>query len=228
MITIYKDIEIDESWYELLKDYFLSSYFRDTMIALEQQWRVGFTIFPDKYDIFHAYNSTSIDKVKVVIIGQDPYHTPGHAHGLAFSTLSDKIPPSLKNIFKELDNEGLLSEVPSHGNLQYWADQGVLLLNSILTVEERKPLSHNYIGWKLLTDVTIHRLSNLNRGIIFLLWGNYAQTKEMYIDKSTNYILKTSHPSPFSARFGFFGCNHFIKTNILLEQQGKEPIIWQI
>jgi uracil-DNA glycosylase len=234
-------LQIEDSWYELLKDYFESSYFKSTMDILKEQlaWQPhiteeltnllphnpkydsrttpGLQIFPYFTDIFNAYNLTPFDKIKVVIIGQDPYHGKGQAHGLAFSVQEGcKFPPSLYNIFQELDSD-LARSIPEYGDLTRWAQQGVLLLNTTLTVKEGLPLSHKDIGWKMLTQCTIQRISHYSeKSIIFLLWGKHAQEYEPLIDQSKHYILKAPHPSPFSAYTGFFGCKHFSKTNQLL------------
>ncbi len=220
-----KGLEIDESWYDIMYTYFNSLSYSKVITYLEEEWKIENIIYPDKYNIFHAYNSCPFDKVKVVILGQDPYINKGQAHGLAFSVQEGiQSPPSLQNIIKELNDD--LGTNRINGCLQDWANQGVLLLNSILTVKEHKSLSHANIGWEIFTDYTINLLSLQNKKIVFLLWGKYAQEKQYLINQSTNYILKTSHPSPFSARYGFFGCKHFSKTNRILELNGKEPINW--
>lgn len=219
-------LEIEESWYELLKRYFDSSSFSETMDLLKKD-KEKFIIYPETEDILHAYNSTPFEKVRVVIIGQDPYHGEGQAHGLAFSVKEEvKIPPSLQNIFKEIDNCGLLTSIPEHGNLQSWADQGILLLNSYLTVRKGQPLSHSKIGWQSLTDYTIIKLSESREKLIFLLWGIHARSKANLIDKHKHYVLEAAHPSPFSAYTGFFGCNHFKEVNQILESHNDQSIIW--
>lgn len=223
-------LQIEDSWYEILKNYFRSINFQNTMKVLKEDMKTH-SIYPKISDIFNAYNSTSFEKVKVVIIGQDPYINYGEAHGLAFSVPEGiEIPPSLNNIFQELDNdlEGGL-EIPEHGCLQNWANQGVLLLNSVLTVKAGKSKSHVNIGWQSLTNHTVRQLSNIReKGLIFLLWGNDAKEKERLIDTKKHYVLKAAHPSPYSASYGFFGCKHFSKTNRLLELQNLEPINWQV
>jgi uracil-DNA glycosylase len=219
-------LEIEESWYELLKKYFDSSSFSETIELLKKDMQ-KFIIYPKTEDILNAYNSTTFENIRVVIIGQDPYHRPGQAHGLAFSINEDTpMPPSLKNIYKEIDSCELLDSIPEHGNLQHWADQGILLLNTYLTVREGQPLSHSKIGWQSLTDYTILQLSEHKSGLIFVLWGKHAQSKEHLINKDKHYILKAAHPSPFSASYGFFGCNHFKEINKILESNNEQPIKW--
>lgn len=218
-------LQIEESWYDILKSYFDSLCFIHTIDALKEEYKCGIPIYPEKDDIFNAYNSCSFNNVKVVILGQDCYHGKGQAHGLAFSVKEGiNLPPSLQNIIKELNSD--LNINRTEGNLKDWEDQGVLLLNSILTVREHSALSHQEIGWQYLTDYTIAQLSIKKNNIVFILWGKHAQQKEMYIDKSKHLILKASHPSPFSARFGFFGCKHFSKTNKYLEEHGLSTIKW--
>ena len=185
-------------------------------------------IYPHQNLIFNAFEQCLLEEIKVVIIGQDPYHGAGQANGLAFSVnVGQKIPPSLRNIYKELkDDVGF--EIPTHGDLTAWAKQGVLLLNSVMTVEEGKPGSHQNKGWETFTDTVINKISGENNGIIFLLWGNYAKSKMELIDASKHYVLTAAHPSPLSAYQGFFHCKHFSKTNEYLLQQGKKPISWQL
>jgi uracil-DNA glycosylase len=220
-------LQIEDDWYDILKLYFISSSYKETMKLLKEEYKIHI-IYPKTLDIFNAYNSTSFEKVKVVIVGQDCYINPGQAHGLAFSVPEGiKIPPSLHNIFQELDSD-LCIDIPEHGCLQSWADQGVLLLNSTLTVRKGQSNSHSKIGWQILTDYTISQLSKYRSGIVFLLWGKFAQQKEKLINKTKHYILKAPHPSPFSAYTGFFGCKHFSETNRILESQNLEPINWQI
>ena len=218
-------LQIDESWYNLLKLYFDSDIYSKTIELLKKD-QYEFTIYPETDNILNAYNLCPLDQVKVVIIGQDPYHQKGQAHGLSFSVQEGvTIPPSLRNIFQELDSD-LATPIPENGNLTRWTEQGVLLLNSYLTVRESLPLSHINIGWRQLTDYTISQLSHHREEIIFLLWGKHAQSKRNLINASKHYILEAAHPSPFSAMHGFFGCKHFSKTNELLIKQGKEPINW--
>lgn len=220
-------LQIDNSWHEVLNSYFSSKDFTKTITLLKHEMKVNI-VYPKIENVLKAYNSTPFDKVKVVLLGQDCYHGEKQAHGLAFSVQKwVKIPPSLQNIFKELQTD-LGLDIPSQGNLQSWANQGVLLLNSFLTVKKGEPLSHSHIGWQILTDLTISEISKQKKGVVFLLWGNHAQEKEKLIDKKKHHILKTTHPSPFSANKGFLGCKHFSKTNELLIKHGLEPIDWQI
>ncbi|HTB06561.1 MAG TPA: uracil-DNA glycosylase [Bacteroidia bacterium] len=216
---------IHESWKEELKDEFAKPYFTQLKQFLVEE-RKQHTIYPPGKLIFSAFNHTPFTKVEVVILGQDPYHGPGQANGLCFS-VSDGIamPPSLVNIFKEIRND-LGYEIPLTGNLERWADQGVLLLNAMLTVRANEPGSHQGKGWETFTNSLIQHISAHKTGIVFLLWGKYAQAKESLIDSSKHHVLKAAHPSPFSVHNGFFGCKHFSKTNELLKQQGKPEIDW--
>lgn len=221
-------VKLEESWKEVLKNEFSQPYFQALKSFLKNEKEEGMTIYPPGKYIFNAFDSTPFDQVKVVILGQDPYHGPGQAHGLSFSVPTGITqPPSLKNIFKELQEDVGFS-MPSHGFLQSWADQGVLLLNSLLTVRARKAGSHKGKGWETFTDAAISAINKHREGIIFFLWGNYAKQKGQYINQEKHYVLTASHPSPFSAHNGFFGCKHFSRANELLIQQGKEPINWQI
>lgn len=217
---------IEESWKRELADQFASPYFEELkrfLIAEKQQ----FPVYPPGPLIFNAFNLTPFDKVKVVILGQDPYHEPGQAHGLCFSVLpGTKFPPSLMNIFQELQSD-LGVPVPPTGNLEGWARQGVLLLNATLTVRAHQAGSHQRHGWETFTDAAISRLSEKRSGIVFLLWGSYAQAKAQLIDGSKHFILTAPHPSPLSAYRGFFGCRHFSQTNQILVQNGQEPIHWE-
>jgi len=223
------DIRLENTWKQQLTEEFDKPYFSALMQFLAQEKEKGKTIFPKVNNIFNAYNSTPFNKVKVVIIGQDPYHGTNQAHGLSFSVQNGiKPPPSLVNIYKEIKNNYPDFEIPNHGNLETWAKQGVLLLNSILTVEANKAASHQKRGWENFTDASISKISKNRAGIIFLLWGNFAQQKANLIDEQKHFILKAAHPSPFSAYNGFFGCQHFEKANQLLKQQGKEAINWQL
>ncbi|QQR96801.1 MAG: uracil-DNA glycosylase [Sphingobacteriales bacterium] len=224
-----QEIQIEDTWKQVLADEFEKSYFQELKQFLLTESAAQKTIFPKGNLIFNAYNTTPFDKVKVVIIGQDPYHGIGQAHGLCFSVqYGVAVPPSLKNIYKEIKNNYPDFEVPTHGCLQEWAAQGVFLLNSILTVEANKPASHQKRGWENFTDASIEALSKNKTGLVFLLWGNFAQQKASLIDEQKHYILKAAHPSPFSAYNGFFWCQHFIKTNELLLKQQLEPINWQL
>ncbi len=218
---------IEESWHEVLKDEFQAPYFADLKSFLVEEKRQH-KVFPPGSRIFAAFNQTPFDLVKVVLLGQDPYHGPGQAHGLCFSVNKGiRKPPSLINVFKEIHAD-LGIPIPSHGNLEKWAQQGVLLLNATLTVRARQAGSHQNRGWETFTNAAISALSERRDGIIFLLWGSYAQAKTDLIDVARHHILKAPHPSPFSANRGFFGCRHFSKTNELLRSQGKEPIEWRL
>jgi len=223
--TINPDIE--ESWKTALNHEFQREYFVTLKSFLQQEKR-QYMIYPPGPSIFSAFNHTPFEKVKVVILGQDPYHGPGQAHGLCFSVPPGvPAPPSLVNIFKELKDE-LGIPVPNHGNLEKWANQGVLLLNATLTVRANQAGSHQKKGWEQFTDQVIRELSARRSGLVFLLWGNYARAKEALIDTTKHHVLKAAHPSPLSAYNGFFGCGHFLKTNELLQQQGLTPIDWNI
>ncbi len=218
---------IDGTWLEALNDQFASSYFAQLKeFLLEEKSR--HTIYPPGSLIFSAFNHTPFEKVKVVILGQDPYHGPGQAHGLCFS-VPDGIgqPPSLQNIFKELHSD-LGIPIPRKGNLENWARQGVLLLNATLTVRARQAGSHQNRGWETFTNAAIQKLSEKREHLVFLLWGNYAMAKESLIDTSKHLVLKSAHPSPFSANRGFFGNRHFSKTNQYLRENGIEEIDWQV
>jgi len=221
--------QIETSWKEVMEEEFEKEYMINLRSFLQLRLQEGHTIFPAKNLIFNAFNHTPFDKVKVVILGQDPYHGANQAHGLAFSVQKGvSLPPSLKNIFKELQSEFKDFQYPNHGDLSQWADQGVLLLNATLTVEASDPGSHQNRGWEIFTDRVIQLLSEKRSGIIFLLWGKYAQAKSKLIDNEKHSILTAAHPSPFSAYNGFFGCNHFIKTNEFLEKNGEKGIDWEI
>lgn len=221
-------IQIESSWKQKLRKEFFSPYFQQIKHFLESEKQKGQLVYPPGKWIFNAYNLTPFDKVKVVILGQDPYHGPGQAHGLCFSVQRGvKPPPSLVNIFKELKTD-LNIDPPQHGSLESWAEQGVFLLNAILTVEKDKPASHQHIGWQNFTDATIQQLNADRRNLVFLLWGNYAQQKASMIDPEKHLILKTTHPSPFSAYNGFLGSKHFSKTNDYLRLQGIDPVDWSI
>jgi len=217
---------IEESWKEVLKDDFKSPYFTELKAFLQNEKQTGQIVYPPGKQIFSAFNNTPFEKVKVVILGQDPYHGDGQAHGLSFSVMpGQNFPPSLQNIFKEIQND-LKIPIPKTGNLENWTKQGVLLLNATLTVRANQPGSHQKKGWEQFTDSVICQLSAKRSGIIFILWGKYAQAKEVLIDTTKHFILKSPHPSPFSAHTGFFGCKHFSKTNEILIREGKEPVDW--
>jgi uracil-DNA glycosylase len=219
--------QIEESWRQILAEQFEADYFlrlKEKLLTEKKQ----FTVYPPGAQIFSAFNYTPVDKVKAVIIGQDPYHGPGQANGLCFSVSPGiKKPPSLENIFKEL-NADLGIPVPVSGNLEKWAHQGVLLLNASLTVRADSANSHQDFGWHTFTDAVISRLSEHRKGLVFLLWGKFAQGKEAFIDKNKHFILKAPHPSPLSSYQGFLGCRHFSKTNEILRRQGVAEIDWRI
>lgn len=222
-------LQIEESWKKVLAPQFELPYFMALIQFLEAEKIKGKAIYPLAKNIFNAYNATPFQKVKVVIIGQDPYHGAGQAHGLCFSVqYGVKVPPSLKNIYKEIKENVPQFEIPNHGNLQTWTEQGVFLLNAILTVEANQPASHQKKGWEQFTDATITALSNNRNGLVFLLWGNFAQQKASLIDESKHLILRAAHPSPFSAHQGFFGCQHFSKVNEYLENQNLGKINWRL
>lgn len=219
--------DIDESWKKVLWDEFQQPYFAELKQFLQAEKRAH-TVYPPGPMIFNAFNKTPFDKVKVVIIGQDPYHEEGQAHGLCFS-VQDGIPhpKSLINIFKEL-SEDVGMTIPQSGNLEKWTAQGVFLLNATLTVRAHEAGSHQNHGWERFTDAAIRKLSEQREGLVFLLWGNYAKQKEAIIDTTKHFILSTVHPSPLSAHRGFFGCKHFSKTNEILRKLGKSEIDWQL
>jgi uracil-DNA glycosylase len=219
--------QIESSWKEVLNEEFNASYFISLKEFLVEE-KKKFTIYPPGNLIFNAFNHTPFESVRIVLLGQDPYHGPGQAHGLCFSVPRGiKPPPSLVNIFKEL-NTDLGIPIPEHGNLLRWAEQGMLLLNATLTVRANQAGSHQGKGWEQFTDAVIRTISEKKAGIIFILWGKFAQAKENLIDKNKHYILKAAHPSPFSSYNGFFGCKHFSKTNAILERHGFPPIDWQL
>lgn len=222
------DVLIEKSWKKALGDEFTKDYFAHIVTFLKAERAAGKTIYPPGPLIFNAFEKTGYNEVKVVILGQDPYHNPGQAHGLSFSVPEGVTkPPSLVNIFKELKTDiGL--EPPQSGNLENWARQGVFLLNATLTVRKNEPGSHSRIGWLDFTDAVIKKLSEDKTGLVFLLWGKFAQDKQVLIDETRHHVLKAAHPSPFSADKGFFGCRHFSKTNQLLTAGNIEPIDWKI
>ena len=219
--------QIESSWKEVLMDEFSASYFVTLKEFLIEE-KKKYTVYPPGSLLFNAFNHTPFEQVRVVILGQDPYHGPGQAHGLCFSVPQGiKPPPSLVNIFKE-QHDDLGIRIPNHGNLVKWADQGILLLNATLTVRANQAGSHQGKGWEQFTDAVIRKISEQRVGIVFLLWGRYAQAKEELIDQSKHYILKAAHPSPFSAFNGFFGCKHFSKTNDLLARHALPPVDWEL
>jgi uracil-DNA glycosylase len=216
-------------WADILNEEKQQPYFQQIVQFVETQRAAGKTIYPPEEDVFNAFAFTELGKVKVVILGQDPYHGPNQAHGLCFSVQEGvKTPPSLANIYKELVSDISGFTTPQHGFLQSWAEQGVLLLNTVLTVEQAQAHSHAKIGWERFTDFVIQQLSDHCNGLVFLLWGSHAQKKGAVIDKLKHHVLSGPHPSPLSAYRGFFGCRHFSKTNQILLQQGKTAIDWQV
>jgi uracil-DNA glycosylase len=219
--------QIEESWKEVLASEFDKSYFMELKEFLTEE-KARYAVYPPGSKIFNAFQLTPFNQVRVVILGQDPYHGPGQAHGLCFSVPQGIVPPpSLVNIFKEIEKD-LGLPVPAAGNLEKWARQGVLLLNATLTVRANQPGSHQKRGWENFTHAVISKLSEKRVGLIFLLWGKFAQEKESLIDTNRHYILKAAHPSPFSAYNGFFGCRHFSKTNEILRKHGLEEINWDL
>ena len=223
------NVKINDSWKQVLKEEFEKPYFDQIVNFLKTERAGGKTTFPSGPNIFNAFNKTPFDKVKVVILGQDPYHGIGQAHGLSFSVLPGvKIPPSLQNIFKEIKADIGVENSPNFGDLTHWAEQGILLLNAALTVRNGEPMSHAKIGWTQFTDAVIKTISDKKENVNFLLWGKFAQDKQVLINTDSHYILKAAHPSPLSAHNGFFGCKHFSKTNEILVKQGENPIDWKI
>ena len=219
--------QIEESWKKVLADEFRADYF-STLKSFLIEEKQKFTVYPPGEKIFAAFDHTSFESVRVVIIGQDPYHGAGQAHGLCFSVPQGiRKPPSLVNIFKEIRDD-LGFDIPEEGNLEKWAQQGVLLLNATLTVRANTAGSHQNKGWEQFTDAAITKLSQMKTGLVFLLWGNYAIAKKALIDPGRHHILTAVHPSPFSVHRGFFGCRHFSKTNEILRKQEKAEIDWKI
>ncbi|UIJ40350.1 MULTISPECIES: uracil-DNA glycosylase [Vibrio] len=218
-----------KTWESIINDERDKEYFQSVLAFVEQQRNSGKTIYPPQEQVFNAFDMTPFESVRVVILGQDPYHGANQAHGLAFSVLPGvKIPPSLRNMYKELaqDIEGF--EIPNHGYLDSWASQGVLMLNTVLTVEEAKAHSHAKCGWETFTDAIITELNQRSEPIIFLLWGAHAQKKGQAIDSERHHVLTAPHPSPLSARRGFFGCKHFSMTNKILSSIDQNPIDWRL
>ena len=220
------DVKIEASWKEMLKQEFTKPFFLQVATHLKTERATGATVYPPGQLIFNAFNTTPFENVKVVILGQDPYHGPGQAMGFSFS-VPDGVPPppSLVNIYKELYAD-IGIPITKTGNLTKWAKQGVFLLNAILTVRANEPASHSKIGWMDFTDAVIRKISDEKTGVVFLLWGKFAQEKQVLIDETKHTVLKAAHPSPFSADKGFFGCRHFSKTNEVLMKQRIEPIDW--
>lgn len=220
-------IMITEEWDKVLKDEYQKDYFKTLRNTIHEEYKLK-TIFPKYDDLFTAFNVTAYENIKVVILGQDPYHGEGEAHGLSFSVQDGiKLPPSLKNIYKELyDDLNIVN--PNTGNLLSWSKQGVLLLNAILTVEKDKPASHRNIGWEKFTDAVISKINEKQTPVVFILWGNFARSKKYLITNPKHLIIESPHPSPFSARNGFFGSKPFSKTNKYLSENGINPINWQL
>lgn len=220
-------VNLQNSWDDVLRGEFEKEYYKNLRARLAAEYRT-YTVYPNMYDIFNALKYTPYEKVKAVIIGQDPYHGPNQAHGLSFSVKKGvEPPPSLKNIFKELhDDVGF--NIPSHGELSEWAKNGVLLLNAVLTVRAGCAGSHRGLGWEIFTDRVISALNEREEPVVFLLWGRNAKEKEALITNRRHLVLTAAHPSPFSAYGGFFGCRHFSKANSFLTENGVEPINWQL
>jgi uracil-DNA glycosylase len=222
------NVQIEAGWKKVLEAEFTKPYFLQIVHFLKTEKILGKIIYPPGSQIFNAFEMSPFQKTKLVILGQDPYHGPGQAHGLCFSVPDGvRPPPSLQNIFKEL-NTDIGMPVPQTGNLTAWARQGVLLLNAYLTVQANSPASHSQAGWGEFTDTVIQRLSDLKKNLVFLLWGKFAQEKQTLIDETKHYVLKAAHPSPFSADKGFFGCRHFSKANTYLMKNGMDPIDWKL
>lgn len=223
-----RNLKLIDAWQQVLAPEFSKPYMKTLQAFLTKQQKSSKRIFPAEADYFSALNLTSLDDVKVVILGQDPYHGEGQAHGLCFSVLKGvSVPPSLRNIYKELKTD-IRFEPPSHGYLEEWSRQGVLMLNSVLTVEKGKAGSHQNKGWEDFTDKIISILNDRDQPVAFLLWGAYAQKKGSFIDEKKHFVLRSAHPSPFSAHRGFLGSRPFSKVNQFLESKGQKPIRWQL
>ena len=221
------EVKIEQSWKNALAGEFGKPYFASLVRFLHNEKAAGRKIFPPGGQIFRAFDLTPVDQVKVVILGQDPYHGPGQAHGLSFSVPDNiQAPPSLKNIFKEIESD-LGIRMSGYPNLEKWARQGVLLLNAVLTVRSGEAASHSKIGWEEFTDAVIRYVSDNCEGVVFMLWGNFARSKRDLIDRSRHYVLEAAHPSPL-ARGAFFGCRHFSQANNILTSRGRQPIDWQL
>jgi len=222
------NVKIESSWKEALEEEFSKPYFRNLTAFIKQEKADGKTIYPPGPLIFNAYNTTPISQVKVVVLGQDPYHNPGQAMGLSFSVPKGvKVPPSLRNMYKEMETSLGIPRA-EHGDLTKWAEQGVFLLNSMLTVERNNPGSHQRSGWQYFTDASIKAISEQRENVVFLLWGAFAKKKSVLIDADKHLILSSPHPSPFSADRGFFGNDHFKRANEYLVANGREPIDWSV
>ncbi len=223
------EVHIQESWKNVLKDEFSKTYFKQIVTFIKAEKLSGKLIYPPGKLIFNAFDLTPFDEVKVVFLGQDPYHGAGQAHGLSFSVQQPvKPPPSLLNIYKEIESDIGVKMDRLNGDLSHWGKQGVLLLNTVLTVRANEAFSHSKYGWTEFTNSVIEKISEQKTGIVFLLWGKAAQAKQELIDETKHKVLKAAHPSPFAADKGFFGCKHFSKTNEYLMEQGKSPIDWKI
>ena len=220
--------QIEEGWRKILEEEFSKEYLKELKVKLVEEYKKGIVVYPPGKQIFNAFNLTPFNNVKVVILGQDPYHGSGQAHGLSFSVPTGVTPPpSLLNIFKEIHSD-LGITPPTTGNLESWAKQGVLLLNAILTVRANSAASHRKLGWETFTDAVIKTISDKKEGVVFILWGNFAKEKQSLIDPKKHLILTSAHPSPFSAYSGFFGSKHFSKANTYLKEHGKTPINWSL
>ncbi len=222
-------VQLEKSWLSVLEGEFEKDYMKNLKSFLQSQKQNKQVVYPQSSEIFNAFHLTPFHDVKVVILGQDPYHGAGQAHGLSFSVKEGvKLPPSLQNIYKELNTDIDGFKTPNHGNLTHWAEQGVLLLNATLTVSAGTPGSHQKQGWEAFTDAAIKAVSEKKTGVVFILWGRFAQEKIRLIDQSKHFIIKSAHPSPFSAYNGFFGSKPFSQTNELLKKQGLKEIDWQV
>ncbi|MDW6093709.1 uracil-DNA glycosylase [Vibrio rhizosphaerae] len=216
------------TWHDVIGAEKQQPYFQETLAYVEQERRQGKVVYPPAKDVFNAFRYTEFNEVKVVILGQDPYHGPNQAHGLCFSVLPGvKTPPSLVNMYKELAQDIPGFSIPEHGYLKSWAEQGVFLLNTVLTVEQGKAHSHAGTGWETFTDKVIAEINQHRQNVVFLLWGSHAQKKGHFIDRHKHYVLTAPHPSPLSAHRGFFGCKHFSKANQYLQEHGEPPVNWQ-
>lgn len=223
-----QSVKLDDSWKRVLVDEFDKEYMHRLREFLREEKQLGKVIYPRGDEYFKAFDTTPFDQVKVVILGQDPYHGPHQAHGLCFSVQKGvAFPPSLLNIFKELRAD-LGLPIPSHGCLTHWAEQGVLLLNSVLTVEQGRAAAHQGKGWEQFTDRVISELAVRREGLVFMLWGSYAIKKGQFIDRKRHLVLTAPHPSPLSAHRGFFGCKHFSQANTFLQSRGEKPIDWTV
>lgn len=222
------NVQIEPSWKAALSEEFDKPYFKNLISFIKEEKAEGKTIYPPGSLIFNAYNTTPLDDVKVVILGQDPYHNPGQAMGLSFSVPKGiTVPPSLRNIYKELKTS-VGVEKPNHGDLTKWAERGVFLLNSMLTVEKNNPGSHKRSGWQFFTDASIKAISDHREHVVFMLWGAFAKKKAAFIDADKHLILSSAHPSPFAADKGFFGNDHFRLANDYLREHGREPVDWEL